>query len=605
MHPRAITAWITTAVAILPSTGAFAPSQYTLSSQQIHTNHNQNHDIKVNGSTKRLLTSIQATKGFGSNTGTDNGTSSLQDKERQKSIDALQQWAKDVGILRTDVKVASGNPIIGGGLGLLTTNQVSSNSLLLQVPTHLTFSASSSKLDSDPLIESFFFYGAKAYNDAPWWAKLSVDLFVCDRIDSTRSKTGKSGGGAAGSNGNSNGDDCVEMRPWLDSLPRDFDTPVRWTKEERDALQYQPLVSMIEAQEKKYTATFDELKKNIDPESSLGKSGWTYDDFLWGCDCARSRAFSGTYGGSAFDPKPYAFTLLLVAAYLGLHLGTMEQASNGAGLVFCGSILKDFVFPKLLKSKKYIICPFIDMANHVGMKEDGNVAFEYFADGYSLSSLAGASLDKGKEVFITYGPRSNDALLQQYGFVEQGNAHDVYIMPPLREWDIGALEEACGRTFQPGRLQKLERAGLLGGKSLGNKDTVDNENDDQDAFEEGVANRGRGVVVTRAAGIDPAILTALRVLVSSKEEWEAVGEAVGNLVTENSGGKENERLARVAAQKALELELESKPTSLEQDEETWSKKDSLGLSSKDLLALQFRIEKKKVLKETIFALSLM
>merc|ERR1712070_168317 len=108
------------------------------------------------------------------------------------------------------------------------------------------------------------------------------------------------------------------------------------------------------------------------------------------------------------------------------------------------------------------------MANHVGMREEGNVAFEYFADGYSLSTrIDGAtSLEKGSEVHISYGPRSNDALLQQYGFVESDNAHDVYVMPPLREWDIGALEEACGRTFQPGRLQKLERAGLLGGTSL-------------------------------------------------------------------------------------------------------------------------------------------
>ena len=35
----------------------------------------------------------------------------------------------------------------------------------------------------------------------------------------------------------------------------------------------------------------------------------------------------------------------------------------------------------------------------------------------------------------------------------------------------------------------------------------------------------------------------------------------------------------------LNVELESKPTSLEQYKETWSKKDSLGLSSKDLIAL--------------------
>ena len=36
-------------------------------------------------------------------------------------------------------------------------------------------------------------------------------------------------------------------------------------------------------------------------------------------------------------------------------------------------------------------------------------------------------------------------------------------MPALREWDIDALESACGRNFAPGRLQKLDRAGLLGG----------------------------------------------------------------------------------------------------------------------------------------------
>ena len=63
----------------------------------------------------------------------------------------------------------------------------------------------------------------------------------------------------------------------------------------------------------------------------------------------------------------------------------------------------------------------------------------------------------------------------------------------------------------------------------------------------------RGIVVSRAGGIHPAILTTLKVLVvsSSKIEWEAVAEqAIGDLITENSGGKENEHLARVAAQRA-------------------------------------------------------
>jgi len=403
------------------------------------------------------------------------------------------------------------------------------------------------------------------------------------------------------------GDDKIDMRPWLDSLPQSFDTPIRWTVEQRNALQYTPLVGMIAIQESLTRKTHEKLLQALSSSSSTSlKDIFTYEKFLWGCDCARSRAFSGSYGGSAFDPKPYAFTLLLVAVYIGLGMGTIEQASNGAGLVLCGSILKDFVFPKLFKSKKYIICPMVDMANHVGIEEDANVAFEYFTNGYSLNTKADVTLGENskEEVFISYGPRSNDALLQQYGFVEADNAHDVYVMPPLREWDIAALEEACGRKFQPGRLQKLERAGLLGGNSLGNTPGQENE-EDLDAFEEGVANRGRGVVVTRAGGIDPAIITALRVLVSSEEEWLAVGEAVGNLVTVNSGGKENERLALVVAQKALELELLAKPTTLGEDEESWKNKNSLGLGTEDMLALQFRIEKKKLLKEAMFALSLL
>ena len=147
-------------------------------------------------------------------------------------------------------------------------------------------------------------------------------------------------------------------------------------------------------------------------------TSWTYEDFLWGCDVAKSRAFSGTYGGSAFNPFPYALTLVLIVLYVGLGFGTIEQASNGAGLVFSASILRDFVIPKLFSSKKYIICPFIDMANHVGTNEEGTVAFEYFANGYSLSTRTDKTVDKGTEVRISYGPRSNDVLLQQYGFVE-------------------------------------------------------------------------------------------------------------------------------------------------------------------------------------------
>lgn len=34
--------------------------------------------------------------------------------------------------------------------------------------------------------------------------------------------------------------------------------------------------------------------------------------------------------------------------------------------------------------------------------------------------------EAGEQVFISYGPRSNDHLLQRYGFVEPSNPNDVY-----------------------------------------------------------------------------------------------------------------------------------------------------------------------------------
>lgn len=317
----------------------------------------------------------------------------------------------------------------------------------------------------------------------------------------------------------------------------------------------------------------------------------TWEDFVWGCECARSRAFSGGYTGAPFNPLIYAFTLLLVTGYVGLNLGTLEQAANGAALVFCASVIRDFVLPKFFRLKKYVICPVIDMCNHKSTGTTANVAYEFFADAYSLSMTQPAT--NGEEIFISYGSRSNDQLLQYYGFVETDNPHDVYIMPPLREWDIAALEKKCGSAFAAGRLEKLERAGLLG-------KAIDSplEMQEDDGLESAGNPRG-GVVLTRAVGIDPAVIQALRALVSTDNEWEAAGEAVGNFAAEVSA--ENERSARLAAHTAVELELATKATTLEEDEEMLRRAvtSKSGLEPEAKLALEFRIEKKKLLREIL------
>ena len=54
------------------------------------------------------------------------------------------------------------------------------------------------------------------------------------------------------------------------------------------------------------------------------------------------------------------------------------------------------------------------------------VAYNYFYD--SFCAISGREFESGEEVLLSYGKRSNDHLLQFYGFVEEGNMHDVYVV---------------------------------------------------------------------------------------------------------------------------------------------------------------------------------
>jgi len=497
---------------------------------------------------------------------------------RSKTASRLMEWADQVGIKLGGVTIQQ-SPGEGSlaGLGIIANQDLASGNLVLTVPSNVALLIESPG-DGPDDGHVLSIAGRRTLGELPWYAQFAVYLYKLDKVNSKKNNK-------------------IEMKPWLDSLPRAFDTPIHWSESQRDDLQYAFLEDSITRQQQLWESFYQKVK-SANP-SSLNKMDFC--DFLWGCEVARSRAFSGAYTGSAFNPFIYGLTLILVLLYVGLGFGTLEQAANGAGLVFCAQVLKDIVLPKVYyktKFKRYII-PVIDMANHASLGMTGEVSFEFFGDAYSLAVCNGASVSNGKELFISYGARSNDQLLQYYGFVERNNPHDVYIMPSLRDWNIAALEEVCGRTFAPGRLRKLDRAGLLGSSNNGTlrSDLTDMEE---------VSNSAGGVVVTRAGGVDPAVMQALRALVSTDAEWEAAGEAIGNFVEKYSSGQENERLARLAAKTALQIELESKPTTLDQDEKLLNQLDqvkSMDSISAGKLALIFRIEKKKLLNETILRLS--
>jgi hypothetical protein len=480
-----------------------------------------------------------------------------------RSVKILVDWSESVGIQKSPSLELAQDAAAGWGWQSLSA--LSPNQVLLQVPTSAALTVESPGQGPN---ESSVVRQAKdrrAFTDLPWFVQFAAYLVMLRQGVTT---------------------ERGDVQPWLNSLPTVLDTPVHWTVAEKKELQYDFMEKAVLRQEKSWKAYHELLKEN-----GFGHVAW--DDFLWGCEMARSRAFSGAYTGGAFRPGIYAFTLLLITVYVGLGLGSLDQAANGAGVVFCATVLQDFVIPKLAKTKKYVICPLIDMANHQSIGNAGDVSFEYFGNVYSLATSQAVPSDK--PVMISYGARSNDDLLQYYGFSEVGNPHDVYVLPPLREWPLADLEAAAGRSVAAGRLQALERAGLLGRTSASDKKAL---------FDEAAANADGGVVVTRTAGLDPAVWQALRALFCTDDEWKGASQSVGSFA-ESAPSSATETCARAAAKCALEWELQRKATTLEQDENMLQRMQAtkaVDASVAEKLAIQFRIEKKKILQECLQSL---
>lgn len=491
---------------------------------------------------------------------------STQQAPLSRSVTSLVDWGESVGIQKSPALKLNKDDT--SGYGWKTTQEgAAANAVLLQVPSDVALTVSSPGDGPDDSRVVRQAKDRRAFRNLPWYCQFSAYLHVI-----------KQSGGIK--------NDSLNLQSWLASLPTQMDTPIHWDDEQVSDLQYDFMSKAVEKQKKAWRGYHASLQQN-------GFADLSWDDFVWGCEMARSRAFSGAYTGSAFNPGIYAFTLLLVTAYIGLGLGSLDQAANGAGVVFCYSVLKDFVLPKLFKNKKFVICPLIDMANHQSVGHAGDVSFEYFGNAYSLAT--NQAVPKDTPVCISYGARSNDQWLQYYGFCEsKSNPHDVYILPPLREWPIADMEEAAGRSVAAGRLQALDRAGLLGYTS-----NIDQESEKQ-AFDENAANADGGVVVTRAVGLDPAVWQALRALFCTDAEWAAAGQSVGRFA-ECSPSAGTEGAVYAAAKCALEWELQRKATTLEQDNALAQRLPSkaVDLSRAEALALQFRIEKKKLLQECL------
>lgn len=451
---------------------------------------------------------------------------------------------------------------------------------------------------------------------------------------------------------------------WLKQLPVSYSTPLHWDPEVlSQEVQYPALAGKVEKQREEWKALYEKWKGDSSTSSSIGKVG--FDDFVRALECVNSRAFSGTYEGSNAGQRQslLLFTGALTLAFPLLNFGTWEQSLSAALAVGLSIIVRDVFFSRASGLKRYVVCPFVDMFNHMSTASS-DVSYNYFTNVFELRT---ESFSSGEQVFISYGKQSNDRLLQMYGFVDCDNPFDVYDfgqgvlevllrsgddLPPIP--DEPSPQQRLTSIADALRITEVEDATVRGSKrgpplrgdevpvrffriapGIGGAEALGVEG----ILKAAAVRKGEGVAGT-IARFDSVSTRAIRALYSTPQEWKSLTDSankIGNL--EKLGTplcSATEAKVANALRSIASLELASKSTDINQDLalfETLKQKrgsatqgspnnNSKGFSSapaktstaaaaaavpnpsgpyQDALfsALAFRIEKKKLLLEAI------
>ena len=232
------------------------------------------------------------------------------------------------------------------------------------------------------------------WNKQPWFAKLAL------RVMLERAK----------------GKDS-DYAGYIISLPEKEDIPFFWPEKDLLDLRYPSLIQSIKKQKREWQELADTLAREA-PELKLDKGL-----FLSSLSLVRSRSFSGPYIGSKLpDRIRLGILILLLAAANILFSGTesIAQTVNAVVSVSVFNFLYDVFLSQRLKV--YLLAPGVDFMNH-DCNVQSDLKYDYFSDGYSVR--LDRDYDVGDQVFISYGSRSNDDLLQYYGFIEENNPHDT------------------------------------------------------------------------------------------------------------------------------------------------------------------------------------
>eukprot|EP00903_Cladosiphon_okamuranus_P010829 g10230.t1 len=328
--------------------------------------------------------------------------------EEERGEDEFERWAGGAGIkapkLRHEVFA---DALVGDLRGLKAVESTSKSERLATVPAKAAITLTSS--EGTPFRS---WVSPEFWDSQQWYVKLALKLLWERQLGSASAVEG-----------------YVKVLPAQGS----FETLVHWSDQELDALKYPKCVGSA----KRQRAAWDKLYQDLVARCPEGAGrAITRDDFVWALECVLSRAFNGRFGGGqnsaivsagllVASGAAYAFTeqpvwaLLAALALLPLtlpELGSLSTALTG----------KPAKAPA--KAPDYVLVPFVDSMNHVTSAKT-ELSFSPLSGDLVVSVNRGYR--EGEQAYISYGLKSNDELLQFYGFVEAGCPADTYVVEDI------------------------------------------------------------------------------------------------------------------------------------------------------------------------------
>jgi len=338
--------------------------------------------------------------------------------------------------------------------------------------------------------------------------------------------------------------------------PEQFDdAPLEWSDEELSLLSYPPVAASIREQQQELEALHADLRQ----AGGALAGGVSLEELRWAQQLVLSRAFTSTIltpqelAKRAPPPPPPPITPAVVLART--WFGTLPVV---------GDLVNEKPPPPppppLGDGLDMAMMPMLDAFNH---RSGASNTCAYDGKRNAFVLTANAPLQAGQEAFLSYGAKSNDELLQLFGFVEPENPYDNFLSIGLAEFlqapssGLFATPEAAQSRFAALNALRLESA-LLGELT--------------------------------ATGVPPPMLHAIRVLVGTNEELQKAPKLAqrASLQTEErvwAALRGYCKMARSAMGGPRKADLDG------------AKSARRGGDPRRALALEFRAEKKRLLSE--------